>query len=83
MRLSDRMYHSYCNCTKDYCEAGKYFAVHITFLDSFVVSMVQSFERKILRKIFGPRQAKRVLRIGYSEEVYTLINGVSLSKLHT
>lgn len=72
------MYHSYCNCTKDYGEAENYFAVHITFLDSFVVSMVQSFERKILRKIFGPWQAKRVLRVGYSEEVYTLINGVAL-----
>jgi hypothetical protein len=40
---------------------------------------IDSFERKILRKIFGPTQSKGVWRIRYSDEIYKTYKDVTLS----
>jgi hypothetical protein len=40
---------------------------------------IDSFERKTLRKIFGPTQSKGAWRIMYSDEIYKIYSGVYLS----
>jgi hypothetical protein len=38
-----------------------------------------SFERKILRKIFGPTQSKGVWRIRHNDEIHKMYKDVALS----
>jgi hypothetical protein len=40
---------------------------------------IHSFERKILRKIFGLTQSKRVWRIRHNDEIYKMYKDVALS----
>jgi hypothetical protein len=40
---------------------------------------IDSFVRKILRKIFGPTQSKGVWRIRYNDEIYKMYKDVALS----
>jgi hypothetical protein len=41
--------------------------------------MTDSFEKKILKKIFGPTRANVVWRIRYNEAFYSLCDDVALS----
>jgi hypothetical protein len=42
-------------------------------------SKIDSFERKILRKIFGPTQSKGVWRIMYNDEIYKMCKDLAQS----
>jgi hypothetical protein len=40
---------------------------------------IDSFERKIPRRLFGPSQSKGVWRIRYNDEIYKMYKDVALS----
>jgi hypothetical protein len=48
-------------------------------LSQGAANKIDSFERKILRKIFGPTQSEGVWRIGCNGEVYKMYKDVALS----
>jgi hypothetical protein len=48
-------------------------------LSQRAANKIDSFELKILRRIFGPTQSKGVRRIRYNDEVYKMYKYVPLS----
>jgi hypothetical protein len=48
-------------------------------LSQGAANKIDSFERKLLRKIFGPTQSKGVWGIRYNDEIYKMYKNVALS----
>jgi hypothetical protein len=58
VRLNQKPHQLYCNFKTYYSEAGQYCVIHVTFLDSFAVNMMDSFGRKFSEIYSGLHRPK-------------------------